>query len=32
MNDKLTFNFVLGGILVISAIFICELGNNIKSD
>lgn len=32
MNDKLTFNFVFGGILVISAIFICELGNNGKNN
>lgn len=28
MKDRLTFNFILGGICVISAIFICELGNN----
>ena len=32
MGDKLTFNFVFGGILVISAIFICELGNNLKDN
>lgn len=31
MKDKLTFNFILGGILVISAIFICELGNNVSN-
>ncbi|WP_300369827.1 DMT family transporter [Brachyspira sp.] len=31
MNDPLTFNFVLGGICMISAIFICEIGSNIKS-
>ena len=32
MKDKLTFNFILGGILIILAIFICEIGNNIKSN
>lgn len=28
MKDRMTFNFILGGICVISAIFICDLGNN----
>lgn len=38
MKDSLTFNFVIGGICVISAIFICEIGsdannsNNIKKE
>ena len=30
MKDPLTINFVIGGICMISAIFICEIGSNIK--
>ena len=30
MKDPLTVNFVIGGICMISAIFICEIGSNIK--
>lgn len=30
MKDSLTVNFVIGGICMISAIFICEIGGNIK--
>ena len=30
MKDPLTLNFVIGGICMISAIFICEIGSNIK--
>lgn len=30
MKDPLTFNFIIGGICMISAIFICEIGGNIK--
>lgn len=31
MNDPITVNFILGGICMISAIFICEIGSSIKS-
>ncbi|WP_304353881.1 DMT family transporter [Brachyspira innocens] len=30
MKDPLTINFVIGGICMISAIFICEIGSSIK--
>ena len=30
MKDPLTVNFVIGGICMMSAIFICEIGGNIK--
>ena len=30
MNDPITVNFVIGGACMIAAIFICEIGSNIK--
>ena len=30
LKDPLTFNFIIGGICMISAIFICEIGGKIK--
>lgn len=30
MKDPLTINFIIGGICMVAAIFICEIGSNIK--
>ena len=32
MKDPLTVNFIIGGICMISAIFICEIGGSIKKE
>ncbi len=30
MKDPITVNFIIGGACMIAAVFICEIGNNIK--
>ena len=32
MQDAINIKTILGGLLIISAIFICEIGGNIKKD
>ena len=32
MKDPVTINFIIGGICMISAIFICEIGSSVKKE
>ena len=32
MKDPVTINFVIGGVCMISAVFICEIGSNVKKE